>query len=297
MRRRNILWSLFLLVGAVSLLSRIGDSRAPAEVKAEKVSAPIEVPPVANVLPTPTPRAEKAPVKKLGTHESNSVVPPERRVAQLKKALIDEPNNAQLLAELAATLSKGLQSPQEAIPYFEQALKLDSSNGAVFYDAVGAYLDSGNTERGIAFLDDLARGNPPNAASAYAALADLKATTGDPMGATEAAQIAAEKDPRSPVVQSLLGSLYLQMDDARAQGHFGRAFEISTAQLRELKSKGMPTGPAERTHWEIGEGYFESSLREGDRETARRLLENYPDGDRKKQMEARWRETESTSIN
>ncbi len=299
MRSRTFLWILFALVGGIFLFNRAWENPAtvaipiqpaPAEIHAELAQAPAPR--------TPRPRPAKPAPKRTSPQTSSSVVPPEHRVTALKKALAEDPNNARLLAELAATLSKGLQSPAEAIPYFEQSLKLDSSNGTVFYDLVGAYLDSGTTDRGVSFLEELVRTNPPNSASAYAALADLKATTGDPIGAAEAAQAAAEIDPGSPVIQSLRGSIYLQSGDVRALETLQKADQNQTAEIKRFQETGQPIEASLRHQNEIRESLFEAYIQDGQFAEARKILSTFKDDyEHKSRMEARAREAERSGIN
>ncbi len=107
-------------------------------------------------------------------------------------------------------------SAQEAVPYLEKALRLDPEMGSAFYELVGAYLETSTVERGVAFFESLLKDARTDRALAFAALADLKATAGEPGKAVDDAEAARKESPRSATIAALLASVYRQLQDPRA---------------------------------------------------------------------------------
>jgi predicted Zn-dependent protease len=165
---------------------------------------------------------------------------PEKKVARLKQALVKDPENPQLLYELGLTLARDLHAPEDGIPHLEKSIKNDSGNGNVFYDLVGAYLESGNSDRGIKFLDDLTRMDNTNRAATYAALADLRAASGDPVSATADVQRAHAEDPHSPAVSAMAASISMQVGDTQNAEQMSKlAIEQQLGKMKEKRDQGL----------------------------------------------------------
>lgn len=223
MFRKLNLWIALAVVGSgLYLWNRL--SRKPGDLE-----APVSF--MASDFSTPPSRISLAPEKRSSPY-AGGVKRSTLSISRLRTALAAQPRNAQILANLGAALMERRQSTQEAIPYLEKSLRLDPRNGSVFYDLVGAYLETGLTERGTQFLNEILASRNADKASAHAALADLKATTGDPTGALVHAEAAKSAAPRSASIQSLLGSIYLQLRDPRAEDALKLAEKLQTGEDR-----------------------------------------------------------------
>lgn len=263
-------------------------------VPVENVSAttaPTAVEREEKAIPYAPPSPPPSPVDKT-TDVTPEEVSPVRRVARLRKALLDDPENPELLAALGLALSREMRSPEEGIPYLEKSLSIDPSNGSAFYDLVGSYLEAGDAARGVAYLEGLLARKTPNEAAIYAALADLKATTGDLSGGIEAAQNAQAKEPDSAVINSLLGSIYLEQSDPRAEEAFQRTEQIESNQIEAMRSRGLSTEAQEKNRLETRVGLVESLLLNGKSREAEQVLSSIPDSDPKRFLENRLRELE-----
>jgi predicted Zn-dependent protease len=190
-------------------------------------------------LPAPRPYSSAPPSVAQQPTQPAASETPERRVARLKQALVGNPENAQLLYELGLALARDLHAPEEGIPHLEKSVKNDSGNGNAFYDLVGAYLESNNVDRGTKYLDDLVRADIPNKAAAYAALADLRAASGDPLGALPDVQKAHEADPHSPAITAMAASTYLQTGDPRAEEMLRLSIQQQMAKIQEKSAQGL----------------------------------------------------------
>ncbi len=270
------------LVGLIAGVLYLRSEPAPEPAKeapVQPLSAQLDAKPKEIPVPAPSPRAPAKDVAKAET--------PVQTVARLRLALAKNPKDARLMAELGVTLARDLHSPQEGIPYLEESLRTDSSNGTAFYDAVGAYLDAGQVERGVAFLEELLSSDVPNKGAASAALADLLATSGDSQAATEYARAAAETDP-NPATMGLVGSVELQNgNEPAAEESFRMRNTMQQERIRQIQaSGGDATGEIQR--WEEDSlDLVDVYLRRGNWNEARALLSQLGESDRKRSLEAR----------
>jgi predicted Zn-dependent protease len=194
-------------------------------------------------LPAPRPYSSPAPI----APATAAAETPERKVARLKQALAKDPENPQLLYYLGLALARDLHAPEEGIPHLEKSVKGDPNNGNAFYDLVGAYLESGNADRGAQFLEEIVQSDIPNKAAAYAALGDLRSAAGDPNAAIPDMEAAHAADPKSPVMTAMLASTHLQAGDpVRAESMMKLTEQMQRGIIQELRAEGKPTQGAQQ---------------------------------------------------
>lgn len=245
-------WALFYRVSQPAPVLQ-SQSTEPASAKMEAPLATEDKP----TSPKTYSQPKSAPQKPAAVQPNET---PERRIARLKQALIKDPENAQLNAELGLTLARDMRAPQEGIPHLEKAIRINPGNGTMFYDLVGAYLESGNVERGSAFLEEIIKLDNGNTSAANAALGDLRAASGDPIGALPYVQRAHEADRDSPGVTALLASIYQQAGDVRAEETARLAEAQQQEKIRQLEAQGLNAELEKRVQEEIQktqiDGYF-----------------------------------------
>jgi tetratricopeptide (TPR) repeat protein len=132
-------------------------------------------------------------------------------LTDLKKEVAKRPQDPKALLHLGTALSREFHSPREAVGYLERALLRAPWNGSAYFELVGAYLGSALTERGCEYFSKLSKkgfGGLPEEA-----LADLKASSGEPEAALSLIKSALAVNPKSSSARKLLASIYLQLGD------------------------------------------------------------------------------------
>ncbi len=234
-------------IAAAALLAGFGlvfwlkpTASKPMQTVEISAPAPVETPMAPTPQSLPTPRPYSSSPTQAQAPGPTAQETPERKVARLKQALAQDSENPQLLYELGLALARDLHAPEEGIPHLEKSIKNDSGNGNVFYDLVGAYLESGNADRGTKFLEDLTRLDNVNKAATYAALADLKAASGDPVAASADVQKAHAEDPHSPAVSAMAASISMQVGDTQnAEQMTKLAIQQQLGKIKEKRAQGL----------------------------------------------------------
>ncbi len=80
---------------------------------------------------------------------------PQEAQAILEAVLQEDPKNEQALVELGMIHLIDYRSPNAALPFLEDALKVNGSNKIVLSELVGIYEELGQTEQGLSFLTGL----------------------------------------------------------------------------------------------------------------------------------------------
>ncbi len=196
----------------------------------------------------------------------------QEKVTSLKKDISNDPENAKLLSQLGNTLATEMNAPDEGIPYLEKSVQIDSNDGKVFFDLVGAYLQAGRSERGEMFLNRLLESQPANIAAIEAAKADLLATAGRSHEAQKHSQAAATLNPDSPESASLNGSVLLQNGDTKtAEAQLRHADELYWEKIETAKREGLPIEALEKSRAENTYGLAESMVRNGNPDAERAI--------------------------
>jgi tetratricopeptide (TPR) repeat protein len=137
--------------------------------------------------------------------------PSPKSLTELKMEVSKRPQDPKALIKLGTALSQNFHSPDEAVGYLEKALLKTPGNGGAYFELVGAYLQSALVERGCAYFSRLSRTGYRDLAEE--ALADLKASSGQPEAALPHIKSALAVNPKSDSALRLLASIYLQLGD------------------------------------------------------------------------------------
>ncbi len=152
----------------------------------------------------------------------------------------------------------------ESIEYLEESLRNDPGNGSALFALVQAYSKTPASNQGEIFLLALLDNNPQDRDVLQSALADFYASKGDSVKAQYYAESAIESDPHSPVAHTLLGMIYAEKNDERAQAVLERSVELH----REWNNGELSTEGAKKASVALGQLLKES----GRTDEAQRLV-------------------------
>lgn len=250
------------------------------------MDTPAEVPaaPEGQAAPQPvTPSAQEAvpterPAERPAGHPSANVE------QELLAALQKDPQNAELLQQLGLYYAHEKKDPNQALAYFERSLKANAQNGSAFNDAVGAYLEFGQNERGIAFLRSLLDSRSPNEGTIRAALADLYASSGKLDEALPHVLAGLREQPDSSAQHALAGEIFIAKGDKRAIGHLRQAEEFLTTERQNWQRQGAPPEQGLLELQKIQSSLVTAYMQQGNRRAAREYIDALPESDHKQNL-------------
>ena len=237
--KKLVAFFVVVMAGGLYLKSHFSRQNLVAEVDPVSPAMSAEPTPEPVVHRAPPPSAPAVPVREAApapespfakTIESaRQAKSPEAARAILEKALKDNSESPELLAEMGMLYLTGLNQPAKALGYFEQSLAIDGNNGEITSLAANIYVKEKMGARGAKFLSDLMQRFPDNP-TIPVALADILAKQGRPAEGVELLEDAKRRAQDGQGFSPYLGMYYLN------NGNTAKAIEVFQGRLSEQES-------------------------------------------------------------